>query len=104
MVKKRIKDIFTELKEFPEYDGLIIDRDTHNIMAFMQHSITVARGVFEAKKEKKETKAKSPASRFKFDLDGPNSLETTMLHTPPSLASFGKMIADDIQAKNRGEK
>lgn len=57
-----VKRIFIELKENPEYDGLIIDRDVHNVIKFMR---AVKGQAQELAVEKKTKAAKTQANKAK---------------------------------------
>jgi len=57
-----VKRIFVELKENPEYDGLIIDRDVHNVIKFMR---AVKGQAQELAVEKKTKAAKTQANKAK---------------------------------------
>lgn len=99
VVKGRIKDIVKELKEFPEYDGLIIDRDIHNIMLFMQQSVNQAKADFVQKDKKRTTKA-IKAAKFDFGeslANGPLALEGPTL----DLDALSGLNLDDVKAKVR---
>ena len=64
-----VKRIMVDLKENPEFDGLMIDRDVHNIMTFIRAVHERARiGVVE-KKEKAATKTKKVPASKRFNLD-----------------------------------
>lgn len=68
-----VKKIMIDLKENPEYDGLIIDRDVHNIIKFQRMLKSQAEEAVVVKTEKaakRETKAKvKGAGRFAADMD-----------------------------------
>lgn len=55
-----VKRIFVDLRDNPEYDGLIIDRDVKNIIGFMR---AVKGQAQELAVEKKEKKAKSDSKK-----------------------------------------
>lgn len=58
LVRGFVRQIMTDLKTTPEYDAMLIDRDVHNVLAFIQHVKNDAVTVKVTKKEKKEVKAK----------------------------------------------
>lgn len=66
-----VKKIMIELKENPEYDGMIIARDVHNIIAFQRRLKDAAQATISTKVEKAAKKAAKPkgADRFSLDLD-----------------------------------
>lgn len=99
MVKTRIKDIVSELKEFPEYDGLIIDRDIHNIMIFMNKSVSTAKAGFVEKEKKRTTRAVRAA---KFDFGDVGTGPALALDGPElNLDALSEMNLDTIKAKVR---
>ena len=61
-----VKRIFVELKENPEYDGLIIDRDVHNIIKFMRAVKGQAQELAVDKKAKAAKKEASSAKKNRF--------------------------------------
>lgn len=64
-----VKKIMTELKENPEYDNLIIDRDVHNIFKFLRRIKSEAQQIQSTKAAKAETRSKKPKAIAKYDLD-----------------------------------
>lgn len=60
-----VRDIMIDLKEQPELDSLIIDRDVHNIMYFIQHvklqAVAANQGTKERKVKKEAKTARSSA-------------------------------------------
>jgi hypothetical protein len=104
--KNRIKDIFLELRKFPEYDGLIVDRDVHNIMSYMQYTITFAQEKYAEKKTakvKRESKAAAkPKYSFNFDkLMAPASDLALSPAKATSISSLAAMDTDAIESKGR---
>lgn len=67
-VRGHVKEIAIELHKFPEYDGILLDRDIHNIMAFMQQSVSTSAESFKAKAKAKSTKAASAKIRSTVDF------------------------------------
>lgn len=70
-MRNYVMRIMTDLRENPEFDGLIIDRDVHNIIAFMRRVKGEALVIADQKATKSaKSKAKPKASnRFAMDLD-----------------------------------
>lgn len=58
LVRGYVRQIMTDLKTSPDLDALLIDRDVHNVLAFIQHVKNDAIAAKVTKKEKKEAKAK----------------------------------------------
>lgn len=61
-----VKRIFVELKENPEYDGLIIDRDVHNVIKFMRAVKGQAQELAIDKKAKAAKKEANSAKKNRF--------------------------------------
>ena len=61
-----VKRIFVELKENPEYDGLIVDRDVHNVIKFMRAVKGQAQELAVDKKAKAAKKEASSAKKNRF--------------------------------------
>jgi len=62
-----VKRIMTDLKEHPEYDRLLIDRDVHNIIKFVRSLKETALETVEVKRDKSakaESRAKGRKNRF----------------------------------------
>lgn len=101
-IKGKIKDIFTELNQFPEYDGLIIDRDVHNIMRFMQHSLSAVQVATEKKVATRTKKAEEKAKpKFNFDLSGMDGMLIGATAAPKTIESLGTLDVDAIETKFR---
>lgn len=67
-----VKRIMTDLKEHPEYDGLLIDRDVHNVIKFIRSLKETAMDTVEVKRDKaakSESRAKGKKNRF-GNMDG----------------------------------
>jgi hypothetical protein len=62
LARAYVKKIMVMLKENPEFDGLIIDRDVHNIMAFVRSTREQAVATINTKAEKS---AKAAANKAK---------------------------------------
>lgn len=73
-VRKYVMQIMIDLKEQPELDSCIIDRDVHNVLAFIRATKVDAvetRETAKIKREKREAgKRKGPKKGFNFG-DGP---------------------------------
>lgn len=61
-----VKRIFVDLKENPEYDGLIVDRDVHNVIKFMRAVKGQAQELAVDKKAKAAKKEASSAKKNRF--------------------------------------
>lgn len=57
MARKYISEIMITLKTHPEFEGILVDKDVHNVMLFVQSSMNMATAGFIEKKEKKATTA-----------------------------------------------
>lgn len=86
-----VKRIMIDLRENPEYDGMIIDRDIHNIIAYQRRLKALAREVIGEKTVKAAKKAAKPkaASRFSIDID---SIDLTA--QPKTLKDLSGLDAD----------
>jgi hypothetical protein len=58
-----VKKIMVMLKENPEFDGMIIDRDVHNVMAFVRKTREAAIDTINVKVEKATKAAKNKAAK-----------------------------------------
>lgn len=69
LVKSHVRQIMIDLKEQPELDSCLIDRDVHNILRFIRSVKDTALETHVVKKTKKEAKAKKGGvGDFKIDL------------------------------------
>jgi len=94
-VKSHVKAIMVDLRENPEMRGLLLDKDMHNIMLFIQSSTQVQDAKVEKVAVKREKKAKTSAISGAFD-DAFASLDAV-----PSLADLGNRSTDNIESKVR---
>lgn len=105
-----VRDIMLELRVYPEYDGILIDRDTHNIMAYVQASQLQVGNAFVVAKEKRVKAAdkKAAAGNAAWDL---TSLGDMSLSPPlrqiqnkaltQGLDALASLNVDAIEAKNQ---
>lgn len=72
MIRAYVKRIMMDLREHPEYDGLVIDRDVRNVIAFIRSTKEKAIEAASEKKEKSEKKkANAGKSKNRFgDVGG----------------------------------
>ena len=83
-----VKKIMVDLKENPEYDNLIIDRDVRNVIMFIRSVKDTAIQELNTKKEK-GTKRKANAAAKKVSRFGDvGTLDLNALDTPLSLEDF----------------
>lgn len=71
LVREHVKHLMIQLKDEPELDSILIDRDVHNILTFIRFVKDQAIGaqeVSKAKREKKERAKKGGLSGFDLDL------------------------------------
>lgn len=68
-IRNYVQRIMVDLRTNPEYDGLIIDRDVHNIMAFLQRTKSQAEITIGNKVEKAAKRAAKPKGSARFDID-----------------------------------
>lgn len=66
VVKASVKSIMVDLIQSPEMRELIIDRDIHNIMLFVQSSTATADSHFESVAKKRVTKQANSAQKTQF--------------------------------------
>lgn len=95
-MRNYVMRIMVDLKENPEYDGLIIDRDVHNIIAFMRRLKGQAITIANEKTTKAQAKASKPkvGARFAMDFDNIDLMATK---TPASLEDLSKIdFGDDL--------
>lgn len=64
-----VKHIMISLKENPEYDGLIIDRDVHNIIKFQRNLKAAAEATVVTKIDKAAKKSTKPKAAGRFAMD-----------------------------------
>lgn len=64
-----VKRIMIELKENPEYDGLVAARDVHNIIKFQRRTKTQAESAVVVKTEKAAKAAAKPKAKSRFNVD-----------------------------------
>lgn len=89
--------LMIDLQSNPEMENLIIDRDVHNIMAFIQSSAKAADSKFEVKAVKKEKTANNKSkTQAKASLFADAFAD--MLSDVDMLAG---MNTDNIETKNR---
>lgn len=74
LCRSYVKRIMVDLKEHPEYDGLIIDRDVHNVIKFIRSiKESAAQTVIEKKAKAEKTAATKAAKKNRFgDLSNVN--------------------------------
>lgn len=86
-IRGHVMQIMIDLKQQPELDSCLIDRDVHNVLAYVRHTHVSARQELESSVKKKEVRAaKKGKGRFDVDLlDGPGS----MFDSPNSLEELG---------------
>jgi hypothetical protein len=73
-----VQDIMIELKTHPEYSGVLVDKDVHNVMSFVRASMNLAQKTFTEvanKRTAKEMKPKKTNTKFDFTGLGDPSLE-----------------------------
>ena len=97
-VKQHVRKVMEELRVNPEMRGLIIDRDVHNIMMFVQASTRRADVKFVEQATRKEKKSNKKIQASIFD----DALAALLPAGPAaSLDSLGSLNTDDIETKNR---
>lgn len=89
-IRNYVQRIMTDLRTNPEYDGLIIDRDVHNIMAFLQRTKAQAEISIGSKVEKAAKKAAKQTGAKKFAMDF-SSLDLGAEQQPKSLADLSDL-------------
>ena len=117
-VRRYVMDIMVALKTNPEYDGILVARDVHNVMKFIRASkqITEAGFVVTAKKREKKEAAKKNRAVFDMDMLGDLSLPENRVaagkarkRSPfediESLDAFASLDTDTIEVRtDRGKK
>ena len=86
-----VKKIMIDLKENPEYDGLIIDRDVHNIIKFQRMLKSQAEEAVVTKTEKaakRESKSKVKGGRFAVDME---AFDLNAPSQPKSIQDFSDL-------------
>lgn len=94
-VKAHVAGIMIDLRDNPEMRGLLLDRDMHNLMMFIQSSTTVQQNKVEKTQTKRAMTQKKAALASAFDIG------FDMLDNVPSLSSVGNMSTDNIETKVR---
>lgn len=85
-----VKKIMVELKENPEYDNLIIDRDVHNIIKFQRRLKTEAEKQIVTKVEKAAKKSTKPKAGQRFAMDL-GDLDLTAPSKPKSIQDMSDL-------------
>lgn len=105
--RNHVATIMVELKENPEYDGMLIDRDVHNIMLYVRASASFTKSEFVLVNEKK-TKAAVKKSNSKINTTFDLSLLTGIAMEPTTkiekaasrgVDAFADLNVDDIVAQ-----
>jgi hypothetical protein len=87
-VRQMVRDIMVDLKEYPEFDGIVREKDVHNIMKFIQASSSQASNQFALQAEKKEKAATKKRNVIKADISALLGPITTHKFDLTSLSSF----------------
>lgn len=102
-----VRDIFVEVQQNPEYDSLLVDRDVHNVMMFVQASTLVAGMDIKKKQVKAEVRALKKVNT-QFDLSGFGDPATEVeaatdkaVIQAKSASQLAHMNVDDIEVKHR---
>lgn len=105
-----VKDIFIELRDYPQFDPIFKDRDMHNLMTFMQQTTIQAKELITEKKTKGDSK-KAKAVNTQFgdfgsfgDPSTPLAIGNQVLQADAvgsALAAFGAVNTDGLEAKER---
>lgn len=69
VIRGHVKQIMLDLVTQPELDSILIDRDVHNVLAFIRHVKVDAVEARESTKTKKVAKAAKDSKFKNFDLD-----------------------------------
>lgn len=69
VIRSHVKHIMMDLVTQPELDSILIDRDVHNVLAFIRHVKVDAAEARTVTKVKKETKVKKDSKFRNFDID-----------------------------------
>lgn len=107
-----VKDIYTELAQFPEFDPIFKDRDMHNVMSFVQRSTIQAKEVVAKKQVKAETRAakkiETAFGDFGSFTDPVAKPVTTQIAAAAAvgnaMAAMQRVDTSGIEAKERGKK
>lgn len=108
--RNHVVAIMTELKTFPEYDGFVVARDIHNLLAFARASQSFTKSQFviaSEKREKRAAKASKTNTQFDFSI-----LDSIDIKAPKALASaafagidaLGSINVDDIATQMQKAK
>lgn len=99
--RKYVSEIMMELKQNPDYDSILIDRDVHNVMLFVRASRQYATASFVTQKKKSAERAEKKAAKtggLSFDmsiLTGAEKAKSDLLAS--DLASFASLDTSAIQ-------
>lgn len=88
-----VKEVAIELKEFPEYMGIMKPLDIHNVMVFMRGTMAMAEKGFEKKDAASEKRATKKAAGAKFDFSGFDPAATPALPGSANAAAQGGLDA-----------
>ncbi len=98
--RKFVQDIAIELRDHPEYDGIMQDLDVHNIMVFMRATMARANAGF-AKKAAASEKKSAKASSRSFDFSGAAALMAPQSGPANSLEALANFDASKLPTLNR---
>lgn len=113
IVRKYVSEIMVTLKENPEFEPILVDKDVHNVMVFVQSSMNLATADFVQKKQKKDTSAAKKAAKtggnmtfsmIAFESEGPKGGMDFGAAFAGNAIDLGSMNLDEVQPKNRGGK
>jgi hypothetical protein len=111
--RKYVMDIMICLRVNPEFDSILAAKDVHNVMVFVQKSISMAQADFVEKKEKATKRAQKIAATPKMNFDMAlfdNIGNPGVKALPPGgkranvtfdLSDFGSMNTDEVEAKGK---
>lgn len=100
-----VMTISKELVSHPEYDGIMIDRDLHNVMMFVRASRASSGESFTAKQQKKQVAESKKKAVSKINLDALGAIgNQDKLPSPPAqkqitLNALSSLNIDNIVAK-----
>jgi hypothetical protein len=106
IARKYVMEIMVTLRTHPEFDGILVDKDIHNVMVFVQSSMNLATAGFVEKKAKAATReSKKKASSYggmTFEMIefGGNEVDAFKA-AAASLDAFSTLNTDSIVPKVR---
>lgn len=99
-VRNLVVEIMLDLKQFPEFDGMVRAKDTRNLMKFIQATSSQVNNQFAKVAEKREVK-KAKSGGLTVNLDAMAGFLPPPKTVTVSLDAFADMNFDDVPVKKK---